>query len=202
MASSCCEISACRGVEGDCPFSLVDEPDMLGDIERVARESARVKAPADRDVCGPLHPKRLKIALSACPNACTQPQIKDVGVIAICVPAGIGASCDGCEQCEDVCREEAMAVRDSRATMQSERCVGCGACIGACPQKAIASDGVRFRILVGGAMGRHPRWGQELCVVDGSHVVDQIERFLDRIARRAEQGERFASVVERVGFSG
>ncbi len=93
MASSCYDISACRGVAGDCPFSLVDGPDILEDIERVAQESAWATALAGRDVHGPSHHKRLKIALSACPNACTQPQIKDVGVVAICVPTGIGASC-------------------------------------------------------------------------------------------------------------
>ncbi len=202
MSSSCCDISACRGVDGSCPFSLVDEPAVLEDIERVARESAWVKALAGRDVHGPSHHKRLKIALSACPNACTQPQIKDIGVVAICVPTGIGANCTGCEQCEHLCHEEAIAVRDGLATIQPERCVGCGACAGACPQKAIESDGVRFRILVGGAMGRHPRWGQELCVVDGFHVVGEVERFLDRIARRAREGERIAFVLERIGLSG
>ena len=61
---------------------------------------------------------------------------------------------------------------------------------------------MRFRILVGGAIGRHPRWGQELCVVDGSRVVEEVERFLDRIARRAEDGEKIASVLDRIGLSG
>ncbi len=196
MASSFCEISACRGVKGDCQFSLVDAPYMLKEVERVARDSAWVTALAGRDV----HHKRLKIALAACPNACSQPQIKDVGVVAVCVPTEIGANCTGCGQCEDLCREEAIAVKDGLAMLQPQRCVGCGMCIEACPQKAIESGGVRFRILVGGTMGRHPRWGQELCVVDGSRVVEQVERFLDAIVRRAKEGERIASVVERIGL--
>ena len=196
MASSCCDISVCRGFAGNCPFSLVDKREILEEIECVARESAWATALPGRNA----YHKRLKIALSACPNACTQPQIKDVGVVAICVPTGIGASCAGCGQCEDVCREEAIAVRDSLATIRPKRCVGCGMCIGACPQRAIESNGVRFRILVGGTMGRHPRWGQELCVVDGSDVVGEVDRFLDAIARRAEEGESIASVVERIGL--
>ena len=196
MTSSFCEISACRGVNGDCQFSLVDEPDMLKEVERVARDSAWVTALVGRDA----HHKRLKIALAACPNACSQPQIKDVGVVAVCVPTEIGANCTGCEQCEDVCRENAIAVRDGLATIRPERCVGCGMCIEACSQKAMESGGVRFRILVGGTMGRHPRWAQELCVVDASHVAEEVERFLDAIARRAEEGEKIASVLERIGL--
>ena len=58
---------------------------------------------------------------------------------------------------------------------------------------------VRLALLTS-AMGRHPRWAQELCVVDGSHVVEEVERFLDRVARRAKEGERIASVVERIGL--
>jgi dissimilatory sulfite reductase (desulfoviridin) alpha/beta subunit len=47
-------------------------------------------------------------------------------------------------------------------------------------------------------MGRHPRWGQELCVVDGSHVVQVVEGFLDKIAQQTKPGERIADVVERI----
>jgi dissimilatory sulfite reductase (desulfoviridin) alpha/beta subunit len=198
MTSSFYEISACRGVKAGCQFSLVDEPDMLEGIERVTRDSAWVTALPGRYV----HHKRLKIALAACPNACSQPQIKDVGVVAVCVPKEIGANCTGCGQCEDLCREDAIAVKDGLAKLQPQRCVGCGMCIEACPQKVIESGGVRFRILVGGTMGRHPRWAQELCVVDASHVAGEVARFLDAISRRAEEGEKIASVVERIGLPG
>ena len=102
MVLSCCDISVCRGIKGDCPFSLVGETEMVEDIERVARESAWAKASVRRNVSGSSHHKRLKIAVSTCPNACSQPQIKDVGVVAIRVPTGIGANCTGCEQCYDI----------------------------------------------------------------------------------------------------
>ena len=186
---------------GDCTHSLVDKPGMVEQIEQAVGESVWVKDLQRRDECGPSEHKRLKIAFSACPNACTQPQIKDIGVIAIRMPTGIGSCCDGCGQCEDVCREEAIAVRDGLAKRLPERCVGCGACAGACPQNAIVSEGLRFRILAGGAMGRHPRWGQELCVVEGPRVAEVIGCFLEKTAQRAEAGEKVACVVERIGLS-
>lgn len=201
IKSSCRQIDACRGAVGNCTHSLVDKSGMVEEIEHAVAESAWVKALRSLDNDGHLHHKRLKIALAACPNACTQPQIKDVGIIAICVPTVIGSSCDGCGRCEDACREEAIAVENGSAVTAPERCVGCGACIGACPQRAIESDGLRFRILVGGAMGRHPRWASEFCVAEGTAVAEVIESFLNEVSQRAEPGEKIASVVDRVGLS-
>ncbi len=200
-SSICWQIGACRGTVGDCTHSLVDKPGMVEQIEQVVGESVWVKGLQTRDGCGPSQHERLKVAFSACPNACTQPQIEDVGVIAICVPTGIESRCNGCRRCEDMCREGAIAVENGLAVTLPERCVGCGACVGACPQKAIESEGLRFRILVGGAMGRHPRWAKEFCVVDGSLVAEVIGRFLDEVAQRAEAGEKIASVAERIGLA-
>lgn len=198
-ASSCYEVSACLGIEGSCPFSLVDESGLSEDILQTVKKSAWVKAAANRQVSESLHYKQLRVALAACPNACSQPQIKDIGFIANMMPRRIGASCDGCGRCEAVCQEEAIVVRDGVAELLLERCVGCGVCARECAQGAIESDGARFRILVGGRMGRHPRWAQELCVVDGSSVVKALEGLLERVAQQAKPGERIASAVERIG---
>ncbi len=197
-ASSCDEVSACRGMERNCPFSLVGDSALSENIKQGVKNSAWLSTEAKRQNNDMKHYYRLKVALAACPNACTQPQVKDIGIIANVMPRQIGSSCNGCGCCEDVCQEEAIAVRDGMAELLPERCVGCGVCVRECPQEAIESDGVRYRILVGGTMGRHPRWGQELCVVDGSHVVQVVESFLDKIAQQAKPGERVADVVERI----
>ncbi len=204
-AKSCSELGdvyehkVCRGMKGGCPFSLVGDSALSEDIKRAVKDSAWVGTAVKQESTDLRHYCRFKVALAACPNACTQPQIKDIGIIAICVPGEIGADCDGCGRCEEVCREEAIAVRDGIAELLPERCIGCGMCLRECPQEAIESDPVRFRILVGGTMGRHPRWGQELCVVDGSHVVQVVKSFLGKTAQQAKPGERMASVVERIG---
>jgi dissimilatory sulfite reductase (desulfoviridin) alpha/beta subunit len=51
-------------------------------------------------------------------------------------------------------------------------------------------------------MGRNPRWGQELCLVDGSHVVQVVKSFLDKTAQQAKPGERIADVVDRIEVTG
>ena len=198
-ASDCYEVNACYGIEGSCSFSLVGRPGLSEDIVQVVKKSAWGQAEANRKVSESLHYKQLRVALAACPNACTQPQIKDIGIIANCVPVDIGPDCNGCGRCEAVCQEEAIVVREGVAELLPQRCVGCGVCASECVQGAIESDGVQFRILVGGRMGKHPRWAQELCVVDGSCVVRVVGNFLERIAQWAKPAERLASVVERVG---
>ena len=162
------------------------------------KDSAWLSTAAKRQNNDMRHYNQLKVALAACPNACTHPQVKDIGIIANVMPRRIRSSCNGCGCCEDVCREEAIAVRDGVAELLPERCVGCGVCVRECPQEAIELEEVRFRILVGGTMGRHPRWGQEMCVVDGSNVVQVVESFLDKTAQQAEPGDRLATVVERI----
>lgn len=51
------------------------------------------------------------------------------------------ARCDGCGLCVKACHEGALAIVDGKARMISETyCDGLGACIGPCPQGAITSE--------------------------------------------------------------
>jgi Pyruvate/2-oxoacid:ferredoxin oxidoreductase delta subunit len=48
------------------------------------------------------------------------------------------AKCDGCGQCIDACHEGALAIVDGRARLVKDTfCDGLGACIGECPQGAL-----------------------------------------------------------------
>lgn len=191
-----CGIKFCRGTAGGCPNSLVNGKPAIEAIESIVAEAGA--AQQRKEQTGSHHPG-LRVALAACPNACTEPQTKDVGIIAIRIPTSVVSSCDGCGRCEMVCREDAIRVVNGRAQIVPERCVGCGQCISECPREAIGSGPVRFRILVGGRMGRHPRWAELLCVADGPDVVKVVRGFLDEVRRHAGSGERAANVAERIG---
>jgi dissimilatory sulfite reductase (desulfoviridin) alpha/beta subunit len=201
MRKHACGYKFCRGTAGGCAHSLVNGQPILKSIEGVVKDAIQVRIATEREGHRASYHPGLRVALAACPNACTEPQIKDVGIIATMIPAEVGRNCDGCGQCEKVCREEAIIVTRGKAQILPERCVGCGQCISQCPKKAISSHGLRFRILVGGRMGRHPRWAEELCVVDDSDIVDVVQSFLNRITRYAGAGERIANVVERIGVA-
>lgn len=45
--------------------------------------------------------------------------------------------CRGCGSCIDACPQRALAVADGRARVSDEQCVRCGYCIGACPELAL-----------------------------------------------------------------
>jgi dissimilatory sulfite reductase (desulfoviridin) alpha/beta subunit len=92
-------------------------------------------------------------------------------------------------------------VRNEAVELLPKLCVGCGLCIKECPQQAIESKGVQFRILAGGKMGRHPKWAQELCVVDGSNVVQVVESFLDKVISLLRPDEHMAALVGRIGLA-
>lgn len=201
MQNASCRFKACRGTQGACPHSLVNGRPISKSIEDAVRNSTYAQ-PAGRLIhSGVLHRPGPRIALAACPNACTEPQTKDVGIIATVMPVGIGSDCIGCGECERICREKAIEVADGQAQILTGRCVACGGCISRCPERAIRSSGLHFRLLVGGRMGRHPRFAEELCVVDNSDAAGTVRTLLNRIAHHAKQGDRASSVVERIGVT-
>jgi len=193
------EITACRGAAGECPHSLASMASLQDELARVVAES-RWDGFLRAAVKGPILPHyRLKIALAACPNACTQPQIKDIGIIASVRPRMVSDDCTGCGECERACGEDAIAVVDGRAALRMERCVGCGACVRQCPEDALASDGTRFRLLLGGRMGRHPRWATEIAELCEQDLPGAVAAALSLLIERDRPGERFAEMVDRLG---
>jgi anaerobic sulfite reductase subunit C len=197
-----CSYKFCRGTEGACPYSLVTEQELIEVVKDLAIKATAVET-VNNGISGrKSHRSGLRIAMTACPNACTEPQTKDVGIIAIKVPTEVGLDCNGCGRCLAVCREDAIELVNSKAQLVPDKCVGCGQCINECPSQAISSEPIRFNILVGGRMGRHPRWAEHLCLVDGSWLVETIQNFFDRLNRIAQPGERLASMVERIGIAG
>lgn len=175
-----CACEFCRGVTSGCRFSLVNEKSVGDSIKQIVEKSVSAKPSQGLNSLKPVEHRRLQVALAVCPNACTMPQIKDIGIIANIIPCNIGAGCDGCGKCENICREQAIIVRNGKAQLVPQKCVGCGQCVKDCPQRAIESDGLKFRILAGGRMGRHPRWAQQLCVADRSSVAAEVAQLLEK----------------------
>jgi anaerobic sulfite reductase subunit C len=193
-------LQPCRGLEGTCPFALVKDPSLAHRIDLAVRASAWwQRFNPDSGPARPHH-ARVRVAVAACPNACTMPQIRDIGIIATVTPQAIRPECNGCGGCERTCREAAIVVRSGRAVLHEERCVGCGQCIQSCPQQVIDSSPVRLRILVGGRMGRHPRWAQDIYEADLASADDVLRAFLDGVAREMRPAEHLADAVERIGI--
>jgi dissimilatory sulfite reductase (desulfoviridin) alpha/beta subunit len=64
----------------------------------------------------------------------------------------------------------------------------------------IQPGSVRAQVLVGGRMGRHPRWAQELRDVDIAAAAEVVKAFLDCIGRESRPDERVADAVQRISL--
>jgi len=141
-----------------------------------------------------------KITVSDCPNACSQPQIKDIGIIAAKTPKLTGNECIRCMECVRTCKENAILLKepDASPTLDFSRCVACGQCIAVCPTGTLAANKQGYRILLGGKLGRHPMLARELPgIFNEQEVLAVISRCLHYYKKESRGGERFADLIPR-----
>ena len=148
---------------------------------------------------GPIRVHQLfRVSVSQCPNACSQPQIRDVGIIAAVSPVFTEKGCIQCGACENACRENAVWVDADKASsvIDHERCVSCGACISVCPTGRIGKGASGYRVMIGGKLGRHPRLATELPeIYDGEAVLRLLFLCLDEYKQKSTKRKRFADIV-------
>lgn len=194
------QVQACRGKEGLCRFALASLSRIKECTDAVLQASAWDTFVRRNWPGRLLSHHRLEIALAACPNACTRPQIQAIGVIAALRPEHIQEKCTGCRQCGLKCRENAMRVDGTIAQPQTDKCLACGECVAACPIDAIETEQLYFRIMIGGRMGRHPRWASELPgKLSSDQVPMVIARFVELMIDETHPFERISACVERLG---
>jgi dissimilatory sulfite reductase (desulfoviridin) alpha/beta subunit len=191
-------LETCFGANG-CPNRAGDSSRLFSRLEEILQQAdilnflkSRVKEPLK------FH-HEFSVTLADCPNACSQPQIRDVGIIAAAVPQIDETSCTLCEECVKVCKDQALMIEpEARAPrIVRELCLNCALCAGVCASQSIQIEKRGFRVMLGGRLGRHPRLGMPL---DGlfseDQVVNIVERCLDYYKKNSHSGERFASIVQ------
>lgn len=199
-SQSAYSVALCRGMRA-CLFGLVDLEPIRAAIETVIADSPW-NAYVESARGGRFRPhERLRIALSACPNGCSQPQIQDIGLIAALRPREVAAACTGCGLCEETCREVAMLVEDGQAVHRPQACLACGECVRVCPAHAVLCEPLGFRLLLGGRMGRHPVWATELPGLYTQERIPQLFSDLLRVLLREHRpGERPRQVFARLDY--
>jgi anaerobic sulfite reductase subunit C len=197
------QVDNCFGSSG-CPNRAVKDDGMADRIETLlaARD---MKAFLKGKVQGPLKlHHELRVSVSDCPNACSRPQIADIGLIGANRPAISDSPCTGCGACASVCRENAVRLDDvAGPVIDCSKCLFCGKCISACPSGTLATSQSQqgWRILVGGKLGRHPQFGRELAgMFKADEALTIIERCLSFYMMHNIEGERLGEVINRVGF--
>ena len=191
------QIDGCFG-SGGCTRQANRSGDLLEKVEAVLREAdllSFLKQEAGEDL---KYHHNFRITFADCPNACSQPQIKDIGIIGACVPRISKVSCTLCEACVEACAEEAISIGPGieRPAVDLAKCLKCGQCIGVCPTGTIQEESRGFRILLGGKLGRHPRLARELPRrYSADEVITVVKHCVEFYKRNSKGGQRFAEVL-------
>lgn len=194
------QVETCFGPSG-CPHRAVLHDNFPLKVEDCfARRN--LKSFLKDKVDGPLKMHHeFRASISDCPNACSRPQIADLGLIGARCPKVMGEPCSQCGACVQVCREDAISLKDGAPVLDFSRCLSCGQCITVCPTGTLREKEKGFRILVGGKLGRHPRLASEIPGIYGmDEALRMIDRFLDHYQKYCQHGERWGEILERTGM--
>ena len=193
------QVESCFGASG-CPNRAVAYDTLTGRIEELlARRDLKSFLKQRAGGSLKLH-HEFRVSVSDCPNACSRPQIADIGLIGACKP-GIGdLPCSQCEACAAACRENAISFQDQKPVLDTTQCVSCGRCVSVCPAGTLRETSRGYRVLAGGKLGWHPRLAFEL---PGIHIFDETVQIvgggLDFYQAHCLRGERLGEILERVG---
>ncbi len=101
------EIATCFGGSG-CPNSANSVTRLAADMEKIF-ETENLLGFLTSTVKGDLKfHHEFRVSLSECPNACSRPQIDDIGIIGAVLPGITDDACSLCGACVEACDEGAI----------------------------------------------------------------------------------------------
>lgn len=197
------QLETCFGSNG-CPNRVVFSNAISRRVKEML-EKRRLGSFLKERVTGPLKMHHeFRISISECPNACSRPQIADIGVIGSQMPGVSREPCSQCMACVEICRERAISTQGigESPAIDWDLCLGCGQCLKVCPTGTLQESEAGYRILVGGKLGRHPRLGNELSgIFREDELVGAVERCLVFYEVHCLKGERLGEILSREGLS-
>jgi dissimilatory sulfite reductase (desulfoviridin) alpha/beta subunit len=193
------QLDACFGPSG-CPNRAVVSNDLVRRLEQVLRVADLLSFLKEQVGDDLKFHHEFRVTIADCPNACSQPQIKDVGIIGAVMPTITEETCSQCAACVEVCPDDAITINETVA-IDRDRCMACGKCILACPTGTIGEMEKGYRVLLGGKLGRHPRLARELPGIFSEQKVLQIvDACLVLYKKKSRGGKRFGVILTDSDF--
>jgi len=194
-------VETCMGSDS-CPNNLIKDYQLVEQLETMLADR-NLAAFFREKVKGPLKfHHRFSIVIAGCPNACSRPQIADLGIIGVSQPCISREPCSGCGACVECCPDQAVTLgEDGRTpTISTPPCLACGQCLQVCPTGTLVENARGFRLLVGGKLGRHPQLGRELAGIhSATETLAVAATCLNIFQQHNQHGERFGEVLHRLG---
>ena len=119
------QIDTCFGTGGACPNRAIDGDGLLKRLEDLLKKED-ILGFLKQHVKGDLKFHHdFRVTLADCPNACSQPQTKDIGIIGACFPEITNEGCTLCGACVDVCAENAVLLdeQSEKPVIDFDRCL-------------------------------------------------------------------------------
>ncbi len=196
------QLDACFGPSG-CPNAIAASQDLAAQIETLLLQADLLGFLKSKGIRELKFHHEFRVTVADCPNACSQPQIKDIGIIGARRPGISDISCTACEACVESCRESAIALDNAEPApvIDEKRCVACGHCIPVCPSGTLTANAEGYRIQLGGKLGRHPQLARELPGIYGpATILEIVDAAIHIYKTRSQKGERFGAVLQPEDF--
>jgi anaerobic sulfite reductase subunit C len=192
--STCFGGAGCPNVANSCTLlakeieNVIEKEDLLSFLKGNVKEDLKFH-------------HEFRVALSDCPNACSRPQIVDIGIIGSMLPGLSNETCTLCNACVEACRENAIELdkENTLPVIDYSKCIMCAKCISICPTETIQKKEEGFRIMLGGRLGRHPRLAME---IPGLHshteVISIVKKCLNFYKTNSKNGQRFSHILDSI----
>ncbi len=195
------KIEVCNGNSG-CPNSLTSTENIVHKLYQIAVSEnleefirSKIKGPIRQHHC-------FRVSIANCPNACSQVQIKDMGIVAKVKIEINRDSCINCGKCAKVCFEGALIFKDKNLSFYREKCIGCGMCVKVCKEEAIDIVQRGFQVLAGGKLGRHAMLAFEIAqFVTLEKTIDIFKKLINYYKEYSIFGERLGAIFQRLKLS-
>jgi dissimilatory sulfite reductase (desulfoviridin) alpha/beta subunit len=142
--------------------------------------------------------QKLHLSISGCPNACSRPQIADIGVTGFVTPVFNPEKCNGCGDCVAACPDGAITMAHNLPVFDPAKCLGCTKCKEACGLECISVAPAEARISMGGKLGRHPRLAEPAGkAATPQQLIEIVDAVVKDYLKNSNDGERFADFWAR-----
>jgi dissimilatory sulfite reductase (desulfoviridin) alpha/beta subunit len=193
------EVITCRAGTSGCPMAVIDVKAVAEKLAEVI-DDPEIKRSLTERLAKPFNfHSQFCAAVTGCPNACAQPQIRDFAVTGRARIGFVESLCTECGLCEAACKEGALTLVDGKPRIDPLRCVGCSDCVRACQSDALSVTGRTHEVIAGGKLGRHARLAEPVGEFD---VPDDVAACLGRAIHLllilGAKGERLGALLERL----
>jgi dissimilatory sulfite reductase (desulfoviridin) alpha/beta subunit len=151
-------------------------------------------------------PSKFKLAVTGCSSNCTKANENDIGVRGAIEPRWEADSCTDCGLCVSFCPVNAISRQDtdesSNYVVDETACINCTVCTSLCPTSAWVVGRKGYTVLIGGTMGRIPRFASVLkrIVESEQEVYALVDAAVECYRERGIKKERFGHMIDRIGL--